>query len=174
MRAAAAGRRRRTPATAGRTLGRRSRACYGFRVPGSYALPPLVETAVRGRLLRRVLWTATLAVAALGAVLLAQAPGTARARAFAAAFVDSAVKGTDLHRESIAAGSAEEVERARAWMVPEYRLVGCRSIGFAPATPYLECTVRFGNGGLAQLDVKEEDGRMRVVSFAASAPPARP
>ncbi len=158
-----------------RTLRPKPPTCYRFRVPGSYVLPPLVEAAARGRLLRGALWAAALVGAALGAVMIAQEPGVARAETFAAAFVESAVRGTELHRAAVDAAGAREVEAARAWMVPKYRVLSCQAVGFAlaPSPGQHECIVRFANGALAHLDIAEEGGRMRVVAFS-SAPPGAP
>ena len=80
-----------------------------------------------------------------------------------------------LHRAAVDAAGAREVEAARAWMVPKYRVLSCQAVGFAlaPSPGQHECIVRFANGALAHLDIAEEGGRMRVVAFS-SAPPGAP
>ncbi len=140
--------------------------------------PPLVETAVPRGCLPLALWlafgVAVLFVVALGMMGLVNAPAEARARAFAAAFVESAVKGTDLHRRSLAPPArADEVEQARAWMTPDFRVVRCKAtrLAFSIHPPRRhECVVRFSNGGFVDLDVADQDGEIRVDTFVSSAP----
>ncbi len=121
-------------------------------------------------MLRGAFYVAALLAAAIAAVMLAQEPGTVRARGFVATFLDSAWKGTDLHRETVAAGSAREVERAREWMSAEPPQLRCEALGFRPRSSLHECMVHFASGATAHVDVAEEDGRMRVVYFSCAPP----
>ncbi len=143
-------------------------------------LPPLVETAIRGRSLRLALRVAigagVLGLIAIGAVWFIEAPAAARAEAFVGAFVDSTVKGTELHSHAIASPARpEDVDRAKAWMTTGGRVVECSAVrfGFSMRPPRLhECRVRFDSGAVAIFDVAEQDGEQRVVTFASSPPRA--
>ncbi len=142
-------------------------------------VPPLVATAARGRFLRVALGAAfaivVLVVASLGAISFVGEPARARAQAFAAIFVESAVNGTDLYRRSLAPPArVDDVEQARAWMVADYRVVRCKATRLVPLprpSRRHECVVRFANGGFVHLDVADENGDIRVDAFVPSPPP---